>query len=522
MKSKNRHFTINRGALIGIVLFIGIQLKANNAVISQVFVTGNLINFSLTWENSWRTSTSNPFNYDGVWLYCNYRVCNDRPEENPNAPSYKQLWLSPQPQDHSVPGAEFQLGSSLIGGNSRVMGIFIFRPTDGSGTFTVNNIELKWDDVAQGCTGCEVDVQIIPVEMVNIPTGNYSLGDGNNGSSGRFYRDNNLDSPFLVTSESGININTSNGIYAPPSVLFDSGMIPNAFPKGYNSFWCMKYEVSQLQYVEFLNSLSRSDQALHVSTDISIGVTHVNNTFVLSNTNSPLYRNGIRITPDFNSNMPLEFYCDLDGDNIPNEDTDGKNIAVNFINSDDFKAYLDWTGLRPMSELEFEKICRGDRPPIPKEYSWGLGGINFMPKTSIQDAGLAYEDALPNGAGSVTCCNQAGVQGPLRSGENFALNSDRFSAGAAYYGIADMSGNLIEFCIPVSKAECRVFDASHGDGDISNGPPSTWILLDVPGTLRGGSWKSAADKLSVSHRDTYGLPHLVRSSEFGIRGVRTN
>ena len=36
-------------------------------------------------------------------------------------------------------------------------------------------------------------------------------------------------------------------------------------------------------------------------------------------------------------------------------------------------AYADWSGLRPLSELEYEKMCRVLYPELPSspDYAWG-------------------------------------------------------------------------------------------------------------------------------------------------------
>ena len=42
----------------------------------------------------------------------------------------------------------------------------------------------------------------------------------------------------------------------------------------------------------------------------------------------------------------------------------------------DLVAYLDWAALRPMTELEYEKIARGSAEAIvPGEYAWGSTSI---------------------------------------------------------------------------------------------------------------------------------------------------
>src|SRR5690606_34108325 len=35
-------------------------------------------------------------------------------------------------------------------------------------------------------------------------------------------------------------------------------------------------------------------------------------------------------------------------------------------------AYVDWAGLRPFTEMEYEKACRGPILPQARDYPWGL------------------------------------------------------------------------------------------------------------------------------------------------------
>jgi len=502
-------------------LFISLfsNVFGNNVQITNVNVVGNIISFDLSWDNSWRTSTVSPYNYDGVWVFCKYRRCEDRPSVVSSAPSFTHAWLSTNINDHVFPSASAELGNTTIAGTPRGMGIFIYRPVDGSGTFTINGIQLNWDATAQGCSGCNVDVQVMGIEMVRVPQGAYQLGDGVGGSGNRFSGDAAFNTTYNVSNENAINISAVGGIYAQGVAFSGTGTIPAIYPKGYDAFWIMKYEVSQEQYVAFLNSLSRSVQATFTSANIAIGTTSVANTYVLSNTFTPANRNGIRIMSPYSNSNVVTFFCDLDNDNVPNETNDGQNIACNYINANDLRSYLDWAALRPISEMEYEKACRGTNNALALEYAWGLNGSNFLSQTTITNGGLGTELASPDGAGAVTCCNLLG--GPVRTGENFTPTSDRYSAGAAYYGVADMSGNLMELCINIYDATGRAFNGTEfGDGDLVTGVATWGGINDNYGVRRGGDWLQTNGYLRISERSLLTPASATRSNEFGIRGVR--
>jgi hypothetical protein len=98
----------------------------------------------------------------------------------------------------------------------------------------------------------------------------------------------------------------------------------------------------------------------------------------MANRSTPAGRNGIKCDADLGTG-PITFYMDLDEDDIPNEDNDGASIALSYVSISDMLAYLDWSGLRPMTELEFEKLCRGAYiPPIAGEYAWGSDTYNTI------------------------------------------------------------------------------------------------------------------------------------------------
>jgi formylglycine-generating enzyme required for sulfatase activity len=282
------------------------------------------------------------------------------------------------------------------------------------------------------------------------------------------------------------------------------------YPKGYGGFYLMKYEVSQAQYVDFLNLLTPAQQAQHTT----VG------TYMAGRPNT---RNGIMLS--FLDPAHRTWACNANVANAPFEDDDGQNRACNWLAWQDLSAYLDWAALRPITELEFEKACRGPIAPLPLEFAWGTDSV-IDANTPLQDGtateGVA-ETATP-GAG-LASHGYAGVQGPLRCGFGANASGDRLQAGAGYYGHTELSGNLWELCVS-TVAEGLSFDGAFGDGELSaDGAANvaTWPTALGVG-YKGGGWNSGVipgfRDLAVSDRFYIGLASDTRRETTGGRGAR--
>ena len=96
----------------------------------------------------------------------------------------------------------------------------------------------------------------------------------------------------------------------------------------------MKYEISQEQYVDFLNTLTRIQQNTRTQTDISeTSITYI---YVMCYQAIMNDRNSIRCDETLPASEPITFYCDYYGDGIGNEENDGFDFYFisNFSNLD--------------------------------------------------------------------------------------------------------------------------------------------------------------------------------------------
>ena len=121
-----------------------------------------------------------------------------------------------------------------------------------------------------------------------------------------------------------------------------------------------------------------------------------------------------------------------------------------------------------------------------------------------------------------------GSIGPMRVGI-FAANSSnsgRITAGASYYGIMELSGNLWERPVTIGNATGRGFTGLHGNGALDPSGAanvSNWPGTDAVGAgFRGGNWSIVAAYLCVSNRGIAANTHIrsVRTLSVSGRCVR--
>jgi hypothetical protein len=279
----------------------------------------------------------------------------------------------------------------------------------------------------------------------------------------------------------------------------------------------MKYEISQQGYADFLNTLTRIQQANRVTSNISVGLTSISNRFVMTNTTSVTNRNAIACNTNVSANALVKFYCDYNNNSIGGESNDGKEIACNWIGWTDMTAYLAWAGLRPISELEYEKCGRGNQVPVPGEFAWGNRNVSWA--TQIIDGGLPGEHPNPD----ANLIGNSFLTGPLRNGALATLTSGREQAGAGYYGMMELTGNLWERIVNLSTAGGRNFAGSHGNGKLdANGDVTgnaDWPTGEGMGG-RGGSYVTDELNLQLSSRGQ-ATTLAGRIATYGGRGCRT-
>lgn len=364
-----------------------------------------------------------------------------------------------------------------------------------------DSMKLANDSAAQGDAGCAYQVTDAPIAMGNDgdPAGYSELlwydNDDDAGGAGDQYK----------------------------------GLLPAAFPTGYQAFYLMKRQITQGQYADFINTLVGGQTGGYAQA--------VRFPYEGQGT----YRNSLGIGEMSNyTRIALQ-----------------PNRPCNYLAWADGIAYAAWAGLRPMTELEYEKACRGPCTPVHGEYAWGstkliaaLTILGYGPnEISTGNTNLNNTSTMLRGDG--------GGLGPMidesfaayghprvntmygsvfvfKGGGDCGWKSDdlltkRDATGHSFYGIASLTGNLWDLCVTVGTAEGRSFSGREGLGRLNKYGEAETELLGWPGSLgkgcsfRGGSWYTPVGRGPVAARPYgSGAPgFFFRSHDVGFRCART-
>ena len=508
-----------RTLLLSSLLCIASSLFANNIVVTNttlsaqnISVQTRLVQFNLSWQNSWRSSSA-PFNWDAAWVFVKYRVG--------ATGIWKHATLSTS--GHTIPS-----GASST--QTDAAGIFIYRSVDGNGTFSPSGIQLLWNYGTDGVANdAKVSVRIYAVEMVYNQVGGFQAGSGaiNNGELRRAndVTSSGTASTFTITgttptvqgnsgSASATNIAAYNNT-ATDLTGTNTASLSTGYPTGFNAFYSMKYEISQQQYVDFLNTLTYTQQTARTATAPNSAA----GTGALINPNNN--RNGIDIQSPGSASTPAIYACNLIANTSYNEAADGQHIACNYLSWDDLLAYLAWAALRPTTELEFEKSCRGNQTPVVGELPWGNTSASAQALKDLVNIGAAAE--LADDAAANIHANSEYPFGPVRTGIFATGSSIRSGSGAGYYGNMDLGGNLWERVVTIGNNTGRAFSGNHGNGTItSSGEADVAGWPAAAGTgWRGGAYNSSISTSATSNRASTSNGNNTRDPAAGGRGVRT-
>lgn len=460
------------------------------------------ISFELSWQNSWHV-TGIPGNHDAAWIFIKYRECGA-------ASGWEHALLSTSPSDHFLhPDLAF---ADSISQNDRLgnpgnhnTGAMIRRAAIGTGHISALPCTLRvvgGSGAALFVDSLDYDIRVFGIEMVQVLEGAFPAGDnGYEVNSYRLQTSSNDGTPVVIPSESTLSLY---------DVSCGTRTLPSHFPKGYAEFYMMKYEISQGQYADFLNTISG---------------------LAASQRYAGFYNNSrYRITTN-----GTQFISER------------RDRACNYLSWADVCSYLDWAALRPMTELEYEKACKGIGAMGPLAFAWGdpfgveainLSGAENGTETCIDtNANIHFYGSNINILGGDNLSpSSPTTYGPIGCGI-FARDAtqSRRTTGATYYGIMEMSGNVCESVVTIyeGNAGCGAnptYDGIWGDGlldasgtfDTANWPVASAGQNTATG-FRGGGWNLFNQFAHVGNRyycRNGGSITLSRHHGVGGRGVR--
>ena len=507
---------------LGLVLVVSLlpSVFANNLSISNVRLTDRnpssktvAVLFDISWENSWR----NKINHDAAWV--TLRLTGNDPSAGKSLCSLSAAGITPQGFSAGTNAA----AELYVPGDKT--GVFVRRSGHGlTSAFSSNNVRVNIDYSSCGFDGTsEISATLLGLEMVLVPEGGFYAGDFS--ASQASFRQGAADTtPLHVTSAGPFTVpyyvSAGNNGEVPTG---NAVVLPQGFPTGYGAFYAMKYEITEGQWVEFINSIPAGARVHHDITDS-----------LHKNADSVLARNTVACSG-------ATLVCT----------TQRPSRAMTYLSWSDLTAFLDWAALRPMTELEFEKMARGPGISLANEYAWGTASI-----TPALQLTSSAADGTENGTESVVTPSananfgaplltggdqSLGIehqQGALRGGIFSTGDSIRLASGAGYYGIMELSGNVKERVVSTGRPEALSFTATNGDGylttlsgfegnaNVAGWPgmglnPAQGVITGGGSGFRGGSWADSAARLQISDRTEAALGANTASSASGGRGVRT-
>jgi len=415
------------------------------------------VRFDVLWEDSWR----NDISHDAAWVFFKVRadagsewqharLAADRvlnpggygqPANGPATPAHITALLYHQGRtpnaktgagesnaDLFVPGpaADTRLEFLVPAGQDGFTGVFMRRASAGGGVVTAHGVTVVLDLTSlKGVADlAEAEIRPFGLLMVYVAEGPFYLGTGGTEANAFYAYDEGATRtpPYLVSGAGAIPTGRKQGqLWARGAAPEDGGEIPASFPNGYGAFYCMKKHITNRNWAEFLETLTPAQSDARYCAEAG-----------------RVERSGAA------PNYKYEF-----GYGGPRD-----GAGMRHLSWEDGASFAAWAGLRPMTELEFEKIVRGPRLPVPEEVGpsyWSIGAIGYWPWDSIKSWETHCERAVT--VGNATGRSFKGTHG---SGAP-ALpadwpGADAVGSGLRYKGFPSLAGTFVSDRLDAARA----------------------------------------------------------------------
>ncbi len=298
---------------------------------------------TLTFDVSYHGCFRGDLSHDATWLFFKVRAEGSSDWQHVRLSADKVM----NPTGYGCAQVNVPIDLMVPDGADGFTGLFIRSADHCPGTtLDAHGVTALWDFTANtGITqDTKVEMRAFAFRMIYVPKGPFSLGSGGREMYGFYrYTDDKQDTmPFQVTSPGAIPTGKSEGrLWSRGSEPEDGGEIPATFPNGYSAFYCMASPLDGAPYAAYLNTLTAEDANKRFFEDKVIDRS--------GKAPNYLYFGSYRMKS--NGIWGLSY---LDG-----------------------ALFSAWAGLRPMTELEYEKALRGFREPTPDEAGYSFWGMNF-------------------------------------------------------------------------------------------------------------------------------------------------
>jgi hypothetical protein len=373
-----------------------------NVRVTEWSKTAAILTFDVGWKNSWRHEG----NHDALWVFFKYR-----PE---GSDEWRHLRLA---ADKTVnPTGYGQAGGSRVDlivpdGDDGFLGMLVRRADYGLGPIAATGVTARWDLAA--APGISPDQKIsflaVGIEMAYVPEGAFVLGGGSEPLHFYEYTDGSQhQKPYRVAAAGAIPTGRQQGrLWARRgNEPEDGGETPAGYPTGFGGFYAMKYH-AMFYFPRFVESLPPDEvEALGAAAE-------------------KMNKHG------------------------------GMSWA-------DGAAFAAWAAIRPLTELEYEKLTRG-----PIEPDWDTGDTLNHP---------------------------------------------------SFWGVESINGwrSPREQTVTVANAAGRRFRGTHGRG--TPALPADWPQGDAAGSgIRGGHGRAGNPSYRLDAADG----SVTRAPGVGWRGART-
>jgi len=335
------------------------NLKIENVRVATRDEKSATVTFDISWTGSWRHGSF----HDAAWVL--FKAQADKKSGWQHVRLLADKVVNPSGYGQTEGGTPVEL--VVPDGHDGFTGLFVRRAREGKGALTARGVTVIWDTAAaKGLNDmAKTNIRAFAIEMVYVAEGPFSLGSGGRDLNG-FYRSardggaapdyrrlvardvvtNADDTVYRVTAAEAIPTGRQKGtLWAAGLTPEDGGEIPAAFPNGYAAFYCMKHPcLTQGDYADFLNTLTE---------------VQANERYHARGHGPEIQRSGK--APDYVYSAKLPY------------------ARCPWLSWADNTAFAAWAGLRPMTELEYEKAIRGPQDPAPNDAGtsyWGAAGLN--------------------------------------------------------------------------------------------------------------------------------------------------